>query len=252
MNKVIAIIPARFSSTRFPGKPLVSIQGKTMIQRVFEQVQKCTSITAVRIATDDKRIAEACQQFGAAVVLTHPDCASGTDRCAEVLENEKEPFDLVLNVQGDEPFIRPEQLDELVSVLRTTGADIGTLCRKLEKEEDVFNPNVVKCVKNALHKALYFSRNPIPFVRGAEKENWLSRGSFFQHIGLYGYKAQILPVISGLPQSMLETMESLEQLRWLEAGFSIAVGESNFESLGIDTPEDLAKAEVWLKTHPEF
>jgi 3-deoxy-manno-octulosonate cytidylyltransferase (CMP-KDO synthetase) len=252
MNSVLAILPARFGSTRFPGKPLVSIQGKPMIQRVFEQVRQCPSITAIRIATDDLRIAEEGARFGAKVVMTSPDCASGTDRCAEVLKMEKEAFDLVINVQGDEPFIRPEQIEELISILISTGADIGTLCRKIELAEDVFNPNVVKCVKSSSHKALYFSRNPIPFVRGADPETWINKAHFFKHIGLYGYKAEVLPLLSALNQSMLETAESLEQLRWLEAGYSIAMGETSFESIGIDTPEDLTKAEAWLQEHPEF
>lgn len=252
MSKVLAIIPARFASTRFPGKPLVSISGKTMLERVFGQVRKCTSITDIRIATDDPRIEAEAIRIGARVVLTDPNCPSGTDRCAEVLAQEKENFELVVNVQGDEPFIRPEQLEELIALLKNTGADIGTLCRRIEKEEDVFNPNVVKCVKSALHKALYFSRNPIPFVRGAAPSDWLSQVEFFQHVGLYGFKSSVLPNLSGLPQGKLEKAESLEQLRWLEAGYSIAVGETQFESLGIDTPSDLEKAENWLKNHPEF
>lgn len=252
MSSILAIIPARFASTRFPGKPLVQIAGKSMIERVYQQVSLCHSVSEIRIATDDQRIAEEVIQFGAEAVMTDPDCPSGTDRCAEVLQKEKSSFDFVINVQGDEPFLRPEQLEELIKTLVETGADIGTLCRKIQKPEEIFNPNVVKCVKSKNHKALYFSRNPIPFVRGEEKSEWLGKADFFQHIGLYGFKAAVLPQLSGMDQSGLEKAESLEQLRWLENGFSIAVKETTYESIGIDTPEDLDRALEWLKLHPEF
>jgi 3-deoxy-manno-octulosonate cytidylyltransferase (CMP-KDO synthetase) len=237
--KAIAIIPARFASTRFPGKPLIEIGGKSMIQRVYEQTQKTPGLEAIIVATDDERIAHHVSGFGGKVVMTSPDCPSGTDRCAEALEKSGLQADIVINVQGDEPFIKPEQISELLDLMKNSRGDIGTLCKKIENEEVLFNPNVVKVVKAQNGKALYFSRQTIPYLRGIEKENWLGSASFFKHIGMYAYRAEILKALTQLPIGNLEKAESLEQLRWLEAGFSLFVAETQYDSIGVDTPEDL-------------
>ena len=244
---ILAIIPARFASTRFPGKPLIDLGGKTMIERVYQQVLACPQVDKVLVATDDKRIAAEVRRFGGEVVMTSPDCPSGTDRCAEVLSKITFKPSWVLNVQGDEPFLAPQQIGELIGCLRESDAGIGTLARPLRDPEAIQNPNVVKVVFDARNKAMYFSRNPIPYVRQAAPPQWPDHAQFFQHIGLYGFKADVLPVLSALPPGSLEMAESLEQLRWLQAGFSVQVGLSQYESLGIDSPDDLPKAMQWLK-----
>lgn len=235
----IGIIPARYSSTRFPGKPLVLIKGKTMIQRVYEQAKKSQSLQEIWVATDDEQIANEVQAFGGNVVMTSESCNSGTDRCADALQKLNQNAGIVLNIQGDEPFVRPEQIDQIVQLMKNTGADIGTLGSRIQHSETVFNPNVVKLTKTRSGKALYFSRNPIPYVRGEEEKDWLKKAPFFRHIGMYAYKSTVLPMLAQLATGNLERAESLEQLRWLEAGYSIYVAETDFESIGIDTPEDL-------------
>ena len=248
-EKALAIIPARFASTRFPGKPLVKIDGISMIERVYTQVSKCPLVSNIIVATDHEAIRKAVFDFGGKVVMTSEDCVSGTDRCAEVLRKAEVKEDIILNIQGDEPFIHPEQISELVTLIKKDGVEIGTLAHRILDQQDLFNPNLVKLVSSAKGRALYFSRNPIPYVRGEEGEKWLEKTRFFKHIGLYGFRKKALLELAGLPMGELEMAESLEQLRWLEADFQIFVGESEWESLGIDTPEDLARAEQRLRSH---
>jgi 3-deoxy-manno-octulosonate cytidylyltransferase (CMP-KDO synthetase) len=239
----IGIIPARYASTRFPGKPLADINGKPMIQRVYEQVSKI--IPDVCVATDDKRIEEVVKNFNGNVVMTSTHHESGTDRCAEAvvlyekMKNIKS--DVVINIQGDEPFIDPIQIEQLINSFNKK-TEIATLIKKIDDIDDVDNKNRVKVVINKDANALYFSRNAIPYMRNEPKENWLLKHNFYYHIGMYGYKRDILMKICKLNKSSLEISESLEQLRWLENGYSITTSVTQIESIGIDTPDDLAKA----------
>lgn len=237
--KVLGIIPARYGSTRFPGKPLAMIGDKTMIHRTYDQVMK-SSLDAVVVATDDRRINDEVLGFGGHAVMTSPDHRSGTDRCREALETFGGDFDAVVNIQGDEPFIDPRQIDMVAVLVRTEGVDLATLARKIDDAETLFNPNVVKVVFDHHGDALYFSRHPIPYVRGLDSSLWLQHALFFQHIGLYAYTTPTLKTIASLPMGSLERAESLEQLRWLEHGLRIRVAVSDIEgSIAIDTPEDL-------------
>lgn len=238
---ILGIIPARFASTRFPGKPLVDIGGKSMIQRVYEQVGKSGRVGERVVATDDVRIFEHVRSFGGQVVMTRADHPSGTDRCAEVARQFPQA-DFVLNIQGDEPFILPEQIDLLANTLVASEKfSIATLARRIDAAEQLFNQNVVKVVFSEKNGALYFSRQSLPFVRGSEPEIWLEKQAFFKHIGLYGFRREALFDVAALPPSPLELAESLEQLRWLENGFRIAVGITELETIGIDVPDDLLK-----------
>jgi 3-deoxy-manno-octulosonate cytidylyltransferase (CMP-KDO synthetase) len=212
-----------------------------MIQRVYEQARKTQEIHKIIIATDHPEIQNHVSGFGAEVVLTSPECPSGTDRCAEVLSGLSEKPEIVLNIQGDEPFIQPAQIQQLIQLMKSEKAEIGTLCKRIEDHESLFNENLVKLVKTIGGKALYFSRQAIPFQRGKEKKNWLGGFTYFRHIGLYAYRQDVLPKLTRLAMGNLEKAESLEQLRWLEAGFEIYVAETEFESNGIDTPEDLKR-----------
>jgi 3-deoxy-manno-octulosonate cytidylyltransferase (CMP-KDO synthetase) len=247
VKNILAIIPARFSSTRFPGKPLADLGGKTIIERVYTRVSGCKEISEILVATDDDRIRNAVEAFGGNAMMTSPNCLSGTDRCAEILE--KTPGmnpDLILNVQGDEPFIQPAQLSALIVQMKASGADIGTLVQKIGDEADIHNPNVVKAVVSSTGRALYFSRSMIPFVRDAGGRSLLESVDFFRHIGLYAYLPNVLRRISALPPGKLELAENLEQLRWLEAGYSISTAITAFDSIGIDTPADLENARKLL------
>jgi len=238
---ILGIIPARWASTRFPGKPLVDIAGKSMIRRVYEQAEKAQLVQKVVVATDDLRILEHVRTFGGTVVLTRADHPSGTDRCAEVAKAFPEA-DLILNIQGDEPFVQPEQIDLLAqTLLQRPRFPIATLAKRIEQAETLFNPNAVKVVFSPKHGAVYFSRHPIPFVRDAPPEHWLERQAFYKHIGLYAFRRSALLRISRLHPTPLERAESLEQLRWLENGLRIAVGITELETIGIDSPDDLKK-----------
>jgi 3-deoxy-manno-octulosonate cytidylyltransferase (CMP-KDO synthetase) len=241
--KVVGIIPARYASKRFPGKPLVDIAGKTMIQRVYEQTKK--SIDAVYVATDDKRIQEAVLNFGGSVVMTSKKHHSGTDRIAEAIDiinkTEKEPFDIIVNIQGDEPFIYPEQINSVIACFRKKRTQIATLAKHIIKTEDIFNENKPKVILNHKKEAINFSRSPIPYFRGKKKTEWVTSHKYYKHIGLYAYRLDILKKITNLPESALEIAESLEQLRWIENGYKIMVEETEFESIGIDTPKDLKR-----------
>lgn len=241
--KFIAIIPARYSSSRFPGKPLADIKGKTMIRRVYERTTEV--FEHCWVATDDVRIENEVKSFGGNVVMTSADHKSGTDRCAEALlavqKRSGINFDVVVNVQGDEPFISTEQLSTVKSLFDKPDTQIATLVKPFSLNEDIFNPNSPKVVISAQGKALYFSRSVIPHLRGVRTEEWQSSHTYYKHIGLYAYRSEVLGQITGLPQSMLEKSESLEQLRWLENGYDINVGITDSESVAIDTPEDLQR-----------
>lgn len=245
--KILGIIPARYASTRFPAKPLADLGGKSVIERVYTQSKKCKSLNRVIIATDHSKIFEHVSQFGGEVCMTSENHASGTDRCYEVLAKQKESFDYVINIQGDEPFIEPQQITLLASLLDGT-TQLATLVKRLEIQEQVLNPNIVKAIFNKQNEALYFSRLPIPYWRGKESE-WVKQHTYYKHIGLYAYRTDVLKNITQLPVSALERAESLEQLRWLENGFKIKVAETTLETIGIDTPEDLEHAKQYLKNN---
>lgn len=248
--KFIAIIPARYESSRFPGKPLVDMDGKPMIQRVYEQVKK--SINDVYVATDDERIMVAVESFGGKTVMTSVDHRSGTDRCNEAYKKIGQPFDVVLNIQGDEPFINPEQIDILKACFTDSSVEIATLVKPFDKntEHNVLkNPSTPKVVISEKLEAIYFSRSIIPFLRDAQEANWASLHTFYKHIGIYGYRTDVLKQITQLLPGVLEQAESLEQLRWIENGYKIKVGITTFETIGIDTPEDLQKAIDYMRLH---
>ncbi|MGN6398020.1 MAG: 3-deoxy-manno-octulosonate cytidylyltransferase [Mucilaginibacter sp.] len=238
--QVLGIIPARYASTRFPGKPLVDIAGKSMIQRVYEQAKKCVHLTEVIVATDDTRIYDHVVSFGGNAIMTLPDHQSGSDRCAEVARQHPQ-YNVIINIQGDEPFIDPEQISKLAACFNNPDTEIATLIKRVATEQELLNVNSPKVVINKLSEAIYFSRSPLPHIRGQEQENWLSCFTYFKHIGIYGYRADILQQITNLPISSLEKAESLEQLRWIENGYRIKVAETELETHAIDTPEDLEK-----------
>ena len=239
--KVLGIIPSRYASTRFPSKPLQIIKGKTMIQRVWEQACK-SKLDSVVVATDDMRIADEVLKFGGQYVLTKPNHHSGTDRCCEALQIVEEHYDAVVNIQGDEPFIDPEQINQAIDLIGRDDTQIASLAKPISDADELFSPNVVKVVMDKQGNALYFSRNPIPFMRNLDQDKWLQQGEFHKHIGLYAYKTETLCQIAEMQPTKLETAESLEQLRWLENGLCIRMGITQLESISIDTQEDLEKA----------
>lgn len=245
--KFIGIIPARYASSRFPGKPLAMISGKTMIQRVYEQVEKVLS--DVYVATDDSRISSAVESFGGKAVMTSDKHRSGTDRCYEAYCNIGSDADVVINIQGDEPFIHEEQIRGIMDCFGDPATQIATLVRKFDPKQgfdSLADSTKPKVVVDGNRNALYFSRSVIPFVRNAGKEDWASETVFYMHVGMYAYKAEVLAEITKLPQSPLELAESLEQLRWLQAGYKIKTGLTDKPTIGIDTPTDLDKAIKYL------
>lgn len=245
--KTIAIIPARYASTRFPGKPLAILGGKPVIQRVYEQVT--TVLDEAYVATDDERIYNKVQEFGGRVVMTSPNHKSGTDRIEEAVQKIGTDADIIINVQGDEPFIHPSQIEALIKCFDDPTTQIATLGKPFDNDADIAlldNPNSPKIVVDNKGFALYFSRSVIPFIRGVEHNQWLGKYPFLKHLGIYAYRTQVLHEITRLPQSSLELAESLEQLRWLQNGYRIRVGTTNIETVGIDTPEDLQRAEDYL------
>lgn len=242
--KFIGIIPARYASTRFPGKPLAILGGKTVIQRVYEQARATVGDTYV--ATDDDRIFMAVQDFGGQVVMTRTDHKSGTDRIEEAAEKIGTDADVIINIQGDEPFIQKSQLETVMQLFDDPKTQIATLGKPFETMEAAENPNSPKIVTDVEGYAMYFSRSVIPFVRGKERAEWIQSFPLLKHIGLYAYRRDVLAQITRLPQSPLELAESLEQLRWLQNGYRIKVGLTDVETVGIDTPEDLARAELML------
>lgn len=245
--KFIGIIPARYASTRFPGKPLALLCGKPVIERVYEQVN--TVLDNAVVATDDERIVEAVKAFGGQVVMTSPNHKSGTDRCYEAYTKLKRDYDVVVNIQGDEPFIQKSQIETVCKCFDDKNTQIATLAKPFNFEEDINvlkNPNSPKIVVDNNYYAMYFSRSVIPFLRGVEPSEWLGNFNFLKHIGLYAYRVNVLKNITKLTQSSLEKAESLEQLRWLQNGYRIKVGLTDVETIGIDTPADLERAEEFF------
>jgi 3-deoxy-manno-octulosonate cytidylyltransferase (CMP-KDO synthetase) len=242
---IIGIVPARFGSTRFPGKPLAEINGKTMIQRVYEQCLQAKLLTKLVVATDDERILNHILEFGGQAILTSPQHVSGTDRCAEVLEKmENASIDVVINIQGDEPYIHPEQIDLLCSSFEKNDVYLATLVKKITSTDELFNHNNVKVILNKRNEAVYFSRSPIPYNRNFPEQEWLKHSTYYKHIGIYGYETKTLLEVARLAKTNLEITESLEQLRWIENGYTIHAGITSLESIAIDTPEDLLRIKI--------
>ena len=249
MNKQItAIIPSRYHSTRFPGKPLANIKGKSMIQRVYEQAAKAGSINQVLVATDHKKIYDHVLAFGGHVVMTSHDHKNGTERCFEAWRisrsgssSKGKPDDFIVNIQGDEPFIKPKQIETLISTLNKPTIEIATLAKKIDNDQELFDPHIVKVIFDKDFNAIYFSRQTIPYLKGIPESKWLHEHSFYKHIGIYAYRSDILEKITKLPPSPLEQSESLEQLRWIENGYKIKVAITEIDSIGIDTKEDIIR-----------
>jgi len=239
MIKILGVIPSRFGSSRFPGKPLIDLAGKSMIQRVYEQAKKAKLLSDVIVATDDERIFKHVEKFGGKAMMTSSSHQSGTDRCAEILEKLNSEFHAVINIQGDEPFINPEQIDLLAKCFEDKNTELATLINQTEDSSLIQNPNRIKVVIDKNNQALYFSRSAIPFMKEIPTTDWAKHHPYFLHIGIYGYRSDILKAITNLPVSSLEKTESLEQLRWLENGYRIKVAKTNFESYSIDSPEDV-------------
>jgi len=240
--KILGVIPARYSSTRFPGKPLADIGGKPMIQCVYERAKKCKLLADVVVATDDKRIEAAVRQFKGKVVMTSPKHECGTERCYETLQKSGiKKFEAVINIQGDEPFIQPEQIKKVAKCFQNKTVEIATLVKKLEDLHDLTNHNTIKVIISKKKQAIYFSRTAIPYYRGEDYSEWLKVHTFYKHIGIYGYRADVLAQIVKLKRSPLEIAESLEQLRWLENGYTITVDFTDQDSHSVDSPEDVKK-----------
>ena len=245
--KILGVNPARYASSRFPGKPLADLLGKSMVERVYLQCRKSKHLTEIVVATDHQQIHDHVLAFGGNSVMTSDQHPSGTDRCCEAMTLQKVPFDFVINIQGDEPFIDPQQIDQLCATLDAQ-TELATLIQRIINLEQLLSPNEAKVVLNSRNEAMYFSRSPIPFVQKQEQKNWVDTGPFYRHVGLYAYRRDILMAITKLPVSPLEKAESLEQLRWIENGYKIKAVETDAEvGMCIDTPEDLEKARVHMK-----
>lgn len=245
MNKVLIVIPARYASTRFPGKPLAILNGKPLIQWVWESVKRLDGGDVI-VATDDARICATVESFGGKAMMTSNQHRSGTDRCGEVLRNleqQGQHYDIVINVQGDEPFTRYEQLQSLIDAFTNPAVQIVTLKTRIKSVEELTSKNNVKVVTTPKGEALYFSRQPIPFIRDKAIEGWLKEHEYYKHVGIYAFRAEVLRQVVQLEQTPLEKCESLEQLRWLENGYQLKIVETETANIGIDTPEDLALAE---------
>lgn len=238
--RIFGLIPARYPSTRFPGKPLIDIGGKSMIRRVYEQAKKAPSLTDVIVATDDERILSHVLDFGGQAVMTSDQHQSGTDRCAEVA-GKLPDMDVIINIQGDDPFIDPKQIELLCACFEDPDTVLATLIKKITGGEELFNPNIPKVIFNNRKEAIYFSRTPIPYLRDKEQALWPENHQYYKHLGIYGYKTETLHKISKLPVSSLEKAEALEQLRWIENGYAIRVAVTDLESFAIDTPDDLQR-----------
>lgn len=235
----IGIIPARYGSSRLPGKPLALINGKTMIQRVYEQASQSASLSAVVVATDDERILKTVEEFGGKALMTNSEHQSGTDRCLDALNQLEEDYEIVVNIQGDEPYISPEQIDLILSCFHSENTEIATLVKLIEEETDLWNPNKPKVIMDEDDFAIYFSRQCIPYMKEHEKSEWQKQFNFYKHIGMYAYRAATLKEICSLKMSRLEKAEGLEQLRWIEHGYKIKTAISDTEAFSVDTPEDL-------------
>jgi 3-deoxy-manno-octulosonate cytidylyltransferase (CMP-KDO synthetase) len=244
---IVGIIPARYASTRFPGKPLIDIKGKTMLQRVYEQASKSKLLSKVVVATDDEKIFNHVKSFDGNVVMTASHHPSGTDRCMDALLQLNSDFKYVINIQGDEPFIEPEQIDELAAVLEDGATELATQMIAVDSYEILFDKGEVKIVLNSNNEALYFSRMVIPFIKGVNENEWHKHHQYYRHVGMYAYRKDILEKITQLPVSSLENAESLEQLRWIENGFKIKCVTTKYESHCIDTPEDVEKVTGYFK-----
>ena len=244
MKKVLGVIPARYASTRFPGKPLTLIDGKPMIQCVYDGVKGIEFLSDVVVATDDERIFSCVKGFGGNVVMTQSSHKSGTDRCGEVVQTllkDGKEYDVVINIQGDEPRVEHSQIETLIKCFDSEDTQIATLKKQIASKEELFSPNVVKVICKNDGDAIYFSRLPLPYMRGIEESEWLSKQKYYKHIGIYAYTSVTLQKIVRLPQTALECSESLEQLRWIENNYRIKVEETMVENIAIDTPEDLLK-----------
>ena len=236
--KVLGIIPSRYGSSRFPGKPLADLLGKSMIQRVYEQAKKCVTFADVVVATDDQRIYDHVKAFGGLVMMTSSDHASGTERCGEVIEKYND-YEIVVNIQGDEPLIRPEQLTELIAVFESAEVTIGTIVKPISNDADIRNPNRIKVVLDKDKNGNYFSRSPNPHIASTPHSNWLDNNTFYKHIGIYAWRTKTLKELLTLDSTALEKLESLEQLRWIYNGYSIRTVETTIETPNIDVPEDV-------------
>ncbi|HTB99569.1 MAG TPA: 3-deoxy-manno-octulosonate cytidylyltransferase [Ferruginibacter sp.] len=249
---IVGIIPARYSSTRFPGKALCDIKGKTMVQRVYEQAKLSTHLHKVVVATDDQRIVDNVLSFGGEVVMTASTHPSGTDRCWDALQQLKDQYQYVINIQGDEPFINPKQIDELAIVLKDNTTELATQMIAVDSYEMLADEGEVKIVLNTNNEALYFSRAIIPYIKNTDKKEWHKHHSYYRHVGMYAYRRDILEKITKLPVSALEKAESLEQLRWLENGFKIKCVTTKFDSHCIDTPEDLQRMLKFMESNNHY
>lgn len=245
MDKVLGVIPARYQSTRFPGKPLVDIGGKTMIQRVYEQASQSQNLDKVIVATDDERIYAHVQSFQGQVMMTSNQHLTGTDRCAEVARAFAQEYPIIINIQGDEPFINPKQIDELAQLFEDPKVEIGTLAKKIESHAELISENEAKVLINQKQEVIYMSRSPVPFFRNVPVEEWIRQRDYFKHIGIYGFRTHIILKIPELPPSELEKTESLEQLRWLDH-YQIKIGITQYDSVSVDTPEDLQRLQKFL------
>jgi 3-deoxy-manno-octulosonate cytidylyltransferase (CMP-KDO synthetase) len=244
--KVLGVIPARYESSRFPGKPLIDIDGKSMIQRVYEQANQATLITKLIVATDDQRIFDHVIGFGGDVMMTSKSHTSGTDRCGEVIEKYGD-YDIAINIQGDEPLIKPSQLNDVIELFKNKHVKIGTLVKKLTTIDEVLNPNRIKVVLDSEKNGIYFSRSPIPCIANIDQDKWMEKACFWKHIGIYAWRIEVLKKLVKLDKTDLEKNESLEQLRWLYNGYKIATIETTIETPNIDVPEDLEKVLSLLK-----
>jgi 3-deoxy-manno-octulosonate cytidylyltransferase (CMP-KDO synthetase) len=249
---IVGIIPARYSSTRFPGKALCDIKGKTMVQRVYEQAKRSTHLDKVIVATDDQRIVDTVLSFGGEVIMTASTHPSGTDRCWDALQQLKEKYDYVINIQGDEPFINPKQIDELAIVLKDGTTELATQMIPVDSYEMLADEGEVKIVLNKNNEALYFSRAIIPYIKNVDQKEWHKYFQYYRHVGMYAYRADVLERITKLPVSALEKVESLEQLRWVENGFKIKCVTTAFDSHCIDTPEDLQKMLKFMENNNHY
>lgn len=238
--KVLGIIPSRYESTRYPGKPLIDIMGKSMIQRVYEQSKKSKLLSEVIVATDDRRILEHVKEFGGKAMMTSESHQSGTERCGEIIQHYSQ-FDVVINIQGDEPLIQPEQIDEVIHLFDDDNVEIGTVIKEIVDEEDIRNPNRIKVVLDKDKNGIYFSRSPIPHIANAPHSDWLKKAKFYKHIGIYAWRLDCLKNLINLEPTLLEKQESLEQLRWLYNGYKIRTVETYAETPNIDSPDDLKK-----------